>query len=113
MKINKRNARILWYERYGDILIEEDFDGAIMHRDAYGVENAVTYINGEKIYCGWNIHHILPINQEGSNAKENLVCTNIITNKLAGNKTTFYIDNIKYQVKKVKGTHNEYWIDTI
>ena len=113
MKINKKNALILWYERYGDSLIEEDFDGAIMHREAYGVEHAVTYINGEKIYCGWNLHHILPINRGGTNAKGNLECTNIVTNEKAGDKTTFVIDNIKYQVKKVKGTQNEYWIDSI
>lgn len=105
MKINKRRARALWFERYGDELLAEDFDGVIMHRDAYGVVNAVTYINGEEIYCGWNIHHILPINKGGSNAKHNLECTNIITNELAGDKTTFRIDDKIYQVKKVKGTN--------
>lgn len=113
MKINKRNAENLWHERYGDSLIEEDFDGGIMYRDAYGVENAVIYINGEKIYCGWNLHHRLPKHIGGTDAKGNLECTNIITNEKAGNKTTFVIDNKKYQVKKVKGTHNEYWIDSI
>lgn len=114
MKINKINAYKFWCECYGNELWAEDFGGGIMYRDAYGDPNAY-FVNdrGQKNYCGWNLHHILPINRGGSNAKENLECTNIITNEIAGDKTTFVIDDIKYQVKKVKGSYDAYWIDTL
>ena len=105
MKINKKNALKIWFERYDDNLIATDFDGAIMHRDAYGDKNAIIRIDGEEIYCGWNLHHILPTSSGGTNDKENLECTNIITNEQAGNKTTFIIDNAKYQVKKANGKY--------
>ena len=113
MKINQKNALKIWIERYGDSLIEEDFDGGIMYRDAYGDENAWICINNEILYCGWNLHHILPISNGGTNDKGNLECTNIVTNERAGNKTTFIIDGTKYQVKKVKGSRCKYQIVVI
>ena len=36
MKLNKTNALLLWEERYGNRQFAEDFDGALMCRDAYG-----------------------------------------------------------------------------
>jgi hypothetical protein len=104
MKINKTNALHLWYERYGDSLYEEDFHGNLMCRDAYGDDDYYIVHRGRQIYCGWNIHHILPTSCGGTNEKSNLLCTNIATNEEAEDKITYWIDDILYQVKKIYGT---------
>ena len=59
---------------------------------------------GKIIYCGWNIHHILPLSCGGTNEKHNLICTNIYTNDEAEDKITYWIDDCLYQVQKVYGT---------
>lgn len=121
MKISKATALRLWDERYGDTLWVEDFDGGLMYRDAYNDRevSAVRTIgnryalntqlilglfDNQKIYCGWNLHHILPKANGGTNAKDNLLCTNIITNDEAEDKTTFWIDDRNYQVQWNKQT---------
>lgn len=60
MKINKKNALKLWEYCYGKKQFAEDFHGYLMCRDGYGNHNFFVCDNGERIYCGWNIHHILP-----------------------------------------------------
>lgn len=75
-----------------------------MYRDAYDRKDFFIRENGEKIFCGWNIHHILPISRGGTNTKSNLICTNIITNDEAGDRITYWIDETLYQVKKIQGT---------
>ncbi len=100
MKINKTNALRLWEERYGNKLFAEDFHGNLMCKDGYGDPDYHVYRWGKTIYCGWNIHHILPVAHGGTNAKHNLICTNIVTNEKAGNRITYRIDNVLYQVQK-------------
>lgn len=111
MKLSSTVALKLWHKYYGDASWAEDFDGGIMYRDAYGNPNAY-YLNedGKKIYCGWNLHHILAVTKGGSNDVKNLICTNIITNEQAGDKTTYTLDNGTYQVRKIKGIPNAYEI---
>lgn len=104
MKINKSNALRLWEEMYGNKIFAEDFHGNLMCKDGYGNRNFYVYNYGQKIYCGWNIHHILPLACGGTNAKNNLVCTNIATNEEADDKITFWIDDALYQVKRIQGT---------
>lgn len=104
MKINKANALKLWEEFYGDSEYEKDFHGNIMYKYAYANENCHFIWNGERIYCGWNIHHILPKSHGGTNTKNNLLCTNIITNASAADKNTYWIDDTLYQVRKIYGT---------
>lgn len=121
MKISKATALRLWDERYGNTLWAEDFDGGLMHRDAYNnreVSAVRTFGNqyalstqlilrvsdDQKIYCGWNLHHILPKANGGTNAKDNLICANIITNDAAEDKTTFWIDDRNYQVQRNEQT---------
>ncbi len=108
MKINRKEAEKLWKERYGNRKFAMDFHGNFMWFDAYGDPNFFRYFRGEKIYCGWNIHHILPKGKGGPNTKGNLECTNIITNQLIEDKTTYWLDDKKYQIKKI--TFNEYEI---
>lgn len=100
MKISKKTAQNFWKEQYGERKIVKDFNGSYMYYDAYGNRNYSRIINGEKVFCGWNIHHVNPKSNGGKNTKGNLVCTNIITNDAAGNKTTYWIDRNKYQVRK-------------
>ena len=100
MKINKEMALKLWQERYGYNQFAEDFHGNLMCRDGYGDPDYHTRYYGETVYCGWNIHHILPLKRGGNNCKENLICTNIATNEAAADRITYWIDGCLYQVKK-------------
>ncbi len=105
MKINRQSAIRLWEERYGDKQFADDFHGYLMCKYGYGNSNFYIIDRGKKIYCGWNIHHILPIANGGTNAKENLICTNIETNNEAEDKITYWIDDSLYQVKRISGTY--------
>ena len=106
MKISRSNALRLWEQCYGDVKFAEDFHGYLMCRDAYGDDEYFVIDHGTRIYCGWNIHHVLPVALGGTNAVSNLVCINIATNEAAENKITFWIDDCLYQVKRIPGTRN-------
>lgn len=75
-----------------------------MCKDGYGNRNFYVNHYGQKIYCGWNIHHILPLACGESNAKSNLLCTNIATNEEAEDRITFWIEESMYQVRRIHGT---------
>lgn len=106
MKINRTNALRIWEERYGHNQFAKDFHGNLMCKEGFGDPEYFVYNWGQKIYCGWNLHHILPKAHGGTNSKENLICTNIITNRIAADKITFWIDNCLYQVKRIHKTSN-------
>lgn len=107
MKICKKNALRLWKMCYGEAMYAEDFHGNLMCRNGYGNPNYYIIEDGERIYCGWNLHHILPRAFGGSNAISNLLCTNIATNEAAGDRITFWIDGCLYQVKKCNNVEYE------
>ena len=109
MKICKRNALGLWKENFGNALFAKDFHGNLMCRDGYGINDFCINRWGKVIYCGWNIHHILPLSCGGTNEKNNLICTNIYTNDKAEDKITFWIEDCLYQVQRIYGTR-EYHI---
>lgn len=104
MRINKENALRIWEENYGNAEYATDFHGNLMCKAGYGNEEFYAYYCYRKVYCGWNIHHILPKGSGGTNAKSNLICTNIYTNKMAADKITFWIGDTLYQVQRVSGT---------
>ncbi len=104
MKICRANALRLWEECFGNSQFAEDFHGNLMCRDGYGDDDFYVYRFGKRIYCGWNIHHILPLSCGGTNEKHNLICTNIYTNDEAEDKITYWIDDCLYQVQRVYGT---------
>lgn len=106
MKINRKNAMRLWKMCFGDDEFAEDFHGYLMCKNAYGNPDYYININHERIYCGWNVHHILPKASGGTNAIANLICTNIVTNKEAGDKITFWIDDCLYQVQRSEKGHD-------
>ena len=105
MKINRTNAMQLRDEFFGDVEFAEDFHGNLMCRSAYGDPDYFVRRHGQAIYCGWNIHHILPRTHGGTNAVENLICTNILTNESAADKITYWIDDSLYQVQRIFGSH--------
>lgn len=100
MRICKKNALRLWKMCYGEAMYAEDFHGNLMCRNGYGNPDFYIIEDGERIYCGWNLHHILPRALGGGNAVSNLLCTNIATNEEAGNRITFWIEDCLYQVQK-------------
>lgn len=104
MKITRSNAMKLWTQHFGDAEYAEDFHGYLMCKYGYGDDDYFIWYRGEKIYCGWNIHHIMPKALGGTNATSNLLCTNIATNYAAENKSTYWIDDSKYQVQRIPGT---------
>lgn len=104
MKICRANAFRLWNENFGDAMYAEDFHGNLMYKEGYGNNEYCVIYQGKRIYCGWNIHHILPISNGGTNERHNLICTNIYTNREAEDKITYWIDDCLYQVQKVAGT---------
>lgn len=101
MKICKTNALRLWEENYGNARFAEDFHGNLMCRDGYGDEEFCVNHWGELNYCGWNIHHILPLSCGGTYEKHNLICTNIYTNAEAEDKITYWINDCLYQVQRI------------
>lgn len=105
LNLAKIDAFKLWEKHYGDARFAEDFHGYLMCRDGYGNPNFFIKEDGEAIYCGWNIHHILPKNCGGTNAISNLTCTNIVTNDEAADKITFWIDDCLYQVQRTCDGH--------
>jgi len=111
MKINRKNALKLWEKCFGSKLYAEDFHGYLMCRDGYGDPDYYIYSNGERIYCGWNIHHIMPKAWGGTNAQSNLLCTNIATNEEAGDRITFWIDDSLYQVQRREEGHGIFRIN--
>lgn len=100
MSATRKKALIVWRMLYGTSRFARDFHGNLMAIEGYGNPNYYIYLNGEKIYCGWNIHHILPRSKGGNDEIENLTCTNIATNFQASNKITYWIDGCKYQVRR-------------
>lgn len=67
MRINKKNALRLWEMCFGDNNFAEDFHGYLMCREGYGDPDYYVCDGKERIYCGWNIHHILPKTCGGTN----------------------------------------------
>lgn len=111
MKINRKNAMRLWEMCFGDDAFAEDFHGYLMCKNGYGNPDYYIEKNHERIYCGWNVHHILPKASGGTNAIANLICTNIATNEKAADKITFWIDDCLYQVQKSEGGHDIFRIN--
>lgn len=106
MKINKNNALRLWEMCFGDERFAEDFHGYLMCKDGYGNPDFFVYEGNVRIYCGWNLHHILPKALGGTNAISNLICTNVTTNEEAADKITFWIDDCLYQVQRTENGHD-------
>ena len=104
MRMTKKRALNLWAKHFGNARYAVDFHGSLMCREAYGDEMYYIVDHGEKVFCGWDIHHILPSAQGGTDSEANLLCTNITTNRCAGDRITFWIDDSQYQIRHICGT---------
>lgn len=82
-----------------------DFHGNLMCRDAYGDDDYFIVRHGRKVYCGWNVHHILPVSCGGTDEATNLICTNIVTNGEVKDKITYKLDDCLYQVNRVQNSN--------
>lgn len=97
----------LWGICYGEAVYAEDFHGNLMCRNGCGNPNYYIVEKDERIYCGWNLHHILPGAHGGSKAVSNLLCTNIVANEAAEDRITFWIEGCLYQVQKYNNMEYE------
>lgn len=91
-------AKKLWEHDFGNTEVAHDFTGCEIRRSAYGQRDS---------RFGWDIDHILPQSQGGSDAVFNLQITHIETNAERGNKNSFWIDGALYQVKRVSRLYQE------
>lgn len=94
MIINRENAMYLWTKTLGDSHKAKDFSGRLMEKGAYGDRNSK---------YGWNIDHILPKSQGGSDSEYNLICSHIKTNsEKADSFPCFNANNRNFEIIKVK-----------
>jgi hypothetical protein len=82
----------LWEQEFGNNEIAYDFVGREIRKGCYGQR-------GSKY--GWDIDHIFPKSQGGTDDFVNLQITHMETNAERANKMTFWIDDTLYQVKRV------------
>lgn len=80
----------LWLNEFGDVDTAIDFAGKRIDR----------YEHGKTTAYAWNMDHILPISKHGIDDETNKQIVNHKTNNIKGDKTTFEIDGIMYQVVK-------------
>jgi CRISPR/Cas system Type II protein with McrA/HNH and RuvC-like nuclease domain len=80
-----------WVKEFGNAPSKEDFAGCRVDRYA-----------GEDSKYGWTVDHILPQASNGPNTLDNKQIVNCQTNAEKADNTTFEINGVRYQVKKVK-----------
>lgn len=89
-----------WQNEFGNKTIAQDFAGREIHKDAYG--------NNSKY--SWDIDHIRPLSNGGTNTQDNMQIVHMQTNDEKGDTyPTFKIGKTMYQVKKRKNTHPSEW----
>ncbi|MCU0104999.1 hypothetical protein N7603_04950 [Acholeplasma vituli] len=93
MMATRDEAMSLWNERYGDRTEVPDFAGYLMRKGAYNDRNS---------QYGWNIHHKQPLTKGGQDDKLNIELTSIYVNDTIANKTSYVIDDVIYETKRIK-----------
>lgn len=102
MKINKENALALWEKRYGGNVNVVDFAKRPIYKGDYNSRQQAKGQDGVIRNYGWNLHHILPQALGGNDDEQNLEIVNIITNDEIEDKTSFVVDDVEYQIKRIK-----------
>jgi hypothetical protein len=114
-------AQKIFEHYYGDYDLVLDFAGRPMLKSAYGDPDATCHFTKEKAdewhlgegegdyFVGWDLHHMMPKGKEGSDSENNLIPVNIKTNRIAGDKTSYSIDGIIYEVRRTRGHKNPYY----
>jgi hypothetical protein len=86
-----------WVHEFGNVPTATDFAGRRVNR----------HEQGQRTQGGWTVDHILPEAKNGPDKLENQQITHWKTNEEKADKTTFVIDEVEYQVKKVKNLYKE------
>lgn len=86
-----------WKNEFGNKTVATDFDGEEIRRNEYGTNSPFA----------WDVDHILPKSKGGQDENENLQIVNRLTNDQKGEKTTFTINNVTYQVKKTRNLDSD------
>ena len=88
-----------WQKEFGSKTSAIDFAGREIHKDA-----------GSNSKYSWDIDHIRPLSQGGTNTQDNMQIVHILTNDEKSDiYPTFKIGNKMYQVKKTKNTNPSEW----
>ena len=81
-----------WKDCFGEETSVNDFAGYEMNKANYGQPGK----------GGWNIHHLIPKSMGGKDSIDNLMLMSMEVHKHIGSRTTFTIDDVRYQVKWCK-----------
>ena len=97
MTINRQTAQRLWEKRFQGRLAVKDIFGSCMRKDAY---------NKRGVDGAWNIHHIRPLSEGGSNDEANLMIISIgAHDQIGGSYPSYKVNDKVYDVKKVNGVY--------
>ena len=94
----ERWVKDFWENEFGENNAACDFAGYEIWKESYGQPRS---------QYGWNIDHILPTSIGGTDHAYNLQITSIFSNSQRGNRMSFWIDGVSYQVKKISRLCNE------
>ena len=89
-----------WEREFGDCTQAVDFAGRVIQKGAYGQFNSK---------YGWDIDHIKPLAEGGSDTDDNKQIVHVKTNDEKADKTTFVIDGTTYQVQKKARSDEDCW----
>ena len=121
MKINTKHAKEYWNKTFGDVEYAEDFSGALICRSNYNDRKTTAIYKAEfggkvyeiERYIGWNLHHIMPKVDGGTNNEENLIIANVVVHDKLHNfgyRSSFVLDGVEYRIKRIKGVQDKYEI---
>jgi len=114
-------AQRIFEHYYGDYDLVLDFAGRPILKSAYGNPKATYYFTEEEAddwnlsegegdyFVGWDLHHMMPKGKDGGDSNDNLIPVNINTNRIAGDKTSYSIDGITYEVRRTRGHKKPYY----
>lgn len=103
--LSKEDALELWQFIYGNSLWARDCFGTWMYRDDYLDKETVRVRgnNHKEFNYGWEIDHILPINNNGSDCFNNYEPMHWMNNKMEKkDNISFSVDGEKYTVVECK-----------
>ena len=89
-----------WEKEFGNVEEAKDFTGRKIRKHDQGKNNS---------QYGWDIDHIQPLSKGGTDTDANKQIVHVVTNDKKGDKTTFVIDGITYQVQKTSRSDEDCW----
>ena len=109
MKITRKFAFEFWEAIYGNKDLVSDCFGDRIYKEDYGDTEIKRRLPGKKAYhYGWTLDHILPLSKGGDKSLNNLEIMHWINNSQKGDKTSFFINDIEYEIHKCKSSIEGY-----